>query len=132
MEDIRKEIVIAASMQTVWEALCTSEGLASWLMPNDFRPLVGARFRFETGPDCNMPRYVESEVIAIDKPRRIAFTWSVGGRSEPTLVTIELRELVDGTRVTLTHTGWAEEELRSQHDSGWNEKLAALNLCLDG
>lgn len=39
--DIHKQAVFHASIEKVWEAVATSEGIAAWFMPNDFRPEIG-------------------------------------------------------------------------------------------
>ncbi len=133
MDDIRKEIVIEASIEKVWQALCTSEGLAAWLMPNDFKPEVGAKFQFQSGEDCNNPSFlVDCMVTEIDPPHRLAFTWKPVPDAPDTLVTFELRDLGGKTEVVLTHTGWADTDLREMHNGGWVKKLAALKEYLGG
>jgi uncharacterized protein YndB with AHSA1/START domain len=39
----------------VWRALTERELLAAWLMPNDIRPEVGAKFQLRPPADSNMP-----------------------------------------------------------------------------
>jgi len=36
--------------ERVWRALTDSAALAEWLMPNDFEPRVGHKFRFRSKP----------------------------------------------------------------------------------
>lgn len=36
--------------EIVWEYLTDSNLLAQWLMPNDFKPVVGHKFQFKTKP----------------------------------------------------------------------------------
>ena len=137
MTDIRKEIVIEAGIEEVWQALSTSEGLAEWLMPNDFKPEVGAKFRFEADEDCTSLGFVECTVTEIDPPRRIAFTWNAWDELPDTLVAFDLRDLGGKTALTLTHSGFEALPAhlggeRDGYDSGWNEKLADLKAYLGG
>lgn len=37
LPDIRQTLVLNAPIQKVWDAVATSEGIAAWFMPNDFR-----------------------------------------------------------------------------------------------
>ena len=50
MGSIRVETIYAAPIGAVWRALTDPEELASWLMPNDFQPVVGHQFTFRTHP----------------------------------------------------------------------------------
>ena len=34
----------------LWRALTTPELMSQWLMPNDFEPVVGRRFAFQSRP----------------------------------------------------------------------------------
>jgi uncharacterized protein YndB with AHSA1/START domain len=71
---------------------------------------------------------VECEVVELEEPRRIAYTWR-GGRQLPvTLVRFTLEPLGEGTRLRLEHTGFARggPETPSFSDllsSGWDSKL---------
>ena len=37
-------------IERVWRALTDSEAMTDWLMPNDFEPKIGHKFRFHTKP----------------------------------------------------------------------------------
>nr|BFE87558.1 hypothetical protein GCM10020093_101590 [Planobispora longispora] len=68
----------------VWRALTDSDLLARWLMPNDFKPVVGHRFTFATQP---VPRVgfdgiIRCEVLEIDDGRLLRIGWA-GARSTP-------------------------------------------------
>ncbi|CAG1010793.1 hypothetical protein PHYC_03930 [Phycisphaerales bacterium] len=45
---------------------------AEWLMPNDFKPLVGHRFWFKTDPIPFCEDHTECEVVECEPPRRLA------------------------------------------------------------
>ena len=54
----------------VWQALTDPALLARWLMPNDFKPVVGHAFTFRTEP---VPRHgfdgiVACEVLSWNRP----------------------------------------------------------------
>src|SRR5262249_23129352 len=65
-------------VRQVWEALTSSEGLAAWLMPNDFEPRLGHRFTFQTSPDQQWSGIVQCQVVALEELKRIAYTWQSG------------------------------------------------------
>ena len=97
VEDIKQTIIIEAPIQKVWDTVSTSEGIASWFMPNDFVPEVGHEFYLQTpfGPS-------PCRVLEIDAPNRLSFTWDKDGW----VVSFILKDLGDKTEFTLIHGGW--------------------------
>lgn len=92
----------------VWAALTDPAALARWLMPNDFAPRLGHRFTFIVPPaDRDWSGAVACEVVALDPPRHLAFTWASEPLLPETLVTWTLDAIPGGTRVRLAHTGFA-------------------------
>jgi uncharacterized protein YndB with AHSA1/START domain len=131
LPEVRKRIVLNASIQKVWQAVATKEGIAGWWMPNTFEPVIGREFTLHTGP------FGDSRCIVteLDPPHRVGFDWD-----EDWHLVFELRELEDGkTEFTLIHSGWDAAKLtktgqphaviRNIMDNGWeglvNEKLRA-------
>jgi uncharacterized protein YndB with AHSA1/START domain len=92
-------------LEAVWRAFATSDALAQWLMPNTFEPRVGHRFEFQTKPAPGFDGIVRCEVLELNAPHRLVFSWVGGGID--TRVTFELRAEASGTSVTLSHTGFA-------------------------
>jgi uncharacterized protein YndB with AHSA1/START domain len=41
------EVHYAHPIETVWEVVTDPDAIAAWLMPNDFAPVVGHRFRLD-------------------------------------------------------------------------------------
>ena len=60
-------------------ALTDRAALAAWLMPNDFLPEVGHRFAFRTKPAPGFDGTVHCEVLTVDPPRELAYSWVGGG-----------------------------------------------------
>ena len=98
--------------EQVWVALTDPRALAEWLMPNDFQPRVGHRFRFQVDPMPGCDVRVDCEVRELDPPRRMVWTWHPVRRkgplppgTPPSVVTWTLAPEGDGTRLTLEHSG---------------------------
>ncbi len=104
--------------ERVWRALVDTRELASWLMPNDFEPIVGHRFTVDARPQLGL---IEAEVLEIDRPRRLCCRWS--GTFGDTEVIFDLTPIPTGTRLRLTHAGWRDDEHRGGFDEGWAAKL---------
>ena len=92
--------------ERVWQALTDSRAIAEWLMPNDFEPQVGHKFQFRTQPAPGFDGIVHCEVLEVDAPRRLAYTWQGGPMRRPTTVTWTLTRVPEGTLLRLEHTGF--------------------------
>ena len=92
--------------ERVWHALADSRALAEWLMPNNFEPRVGHTFQFRTQPAPGFDGIVHCEVLEVDAPRRLAYTWKGGPMRRPTVVTWTLTAVPEGTLLRLEHTGF--------------------------
>lgn len=129
LPEIRKTVILNAQIEKVWKAVSTSEGIASWWMPNSFEPILGHEFILHAGQFGDS----SCKVTEISPPTRIGFNWG-----EEWHVTFELEELEDGkTEFTLIHAGWDSEKVtefgqpysavREIMNSGW-EKIVKEKL----
>ncbi|WP_338749326.1 SRPBCC domain-containing protein [Bacillus sp. FJAT-52991] len=129
LPEIRKTIVLNAPIEKVWKAVSTSEGIASWWMPNTFEPIVGRDFILHAGQFGDSP----CKVTEIDPMNRVGFDWGKDWH-----LTFELKTLEDGkTEFTLIHSGWDAEKVtefgqphsvvRGIMDGGW-EKIVKETL----
>ena len=121
---MRTDIDLSASYpfppERVWAALTSSEALAAWLMPNDFAPVKGHRFTFCTKPAPGFDGTVHCEVLELDPPRRMVWSWA-GGPLDTT-VTFTLEPAGDGTHLRLQHEGFhglAAQLVRRIMGHGW-------------
>jgi uncharacterized protein YndB with AHSA1/START domain len=117
-----------ASPAAAWEALTEPERIAEWF--TDASPLggVGAVYRLDFGEGS----VVEGVIRNVERGRAFSHTW-VWADVEPvqeTLVTWSVEPADGGTRVTLTHEGWAEagldEAARDDHEAYWSGYLDDL------
>jgi len=67
------------------------------------------------------------EVIPNEK---ISFTWETGNEKQGSIVTAELKSEGDGTELTLTHQGLADESERDNCRNGWQGALDKLERQL--
>jgi len=107
-EPIVFECDLPHSSALVWRALTERDLLGAWLLPNDIRPEVGARFSFQTdGSQPGDP--VECEVLEVEPNRTLRWrqTQDVeadSGWSVSSVVTIELTDnAAGGTHLRLVH-----------------------------
>lgn len=149
MDALDYSMVIAASRDDVWRALTTAEGLASWLcLRARVEPVVGGAWELHWCPDESRPESDSTlgcRVLAVDRPRLIRFTWrgsdavadvmNVSG-APVTEVEVRLFPGLDGTRVEVCHSGWADgpgwERARAWFDRAWQGALERLAEVVAG
>jgi uncharacterized protein YndB with AHSA1/START domain len=93
---IRREIVLPAPREDVWDALTDPDRLAEWFANDvdfDLRPGGGASFRWSNGEERS------ATVTEVEPERRLAFEWDDEGE-----VQFTLDDDVDGTRLTVVET----------------------------
>jgi len=127
MDDIVIEQTYPYAMEHVWEALTDPAALADWLMPGDFKPVVGHKVRFHCEPRAEFDGSVDTEVLVADKPRKLSYTWKTSNMKKPTIVTYSLAPTPDGgTKLRLEHTGFEGDSgkvMLPLFKGGWGHKL---------
>ena len=126
--------VIDAPVEAVYAAWTDPAMLRRWLAPGNAKVVravaevaVGGTFLVEmlaTDGKRWLTRGFYKEVVP---NRRLVHTWCWEGSDIETLVTVEFEpESADRTRLTLTHSRFAGDEARDQHERGWIGCLAKL------
>lgn len=100
-------------IEEVWHVLTDPEWVARWTTtgqggrPEDFAPEVGRRFRFVGKPTMGWAGVVHCEVLEVQAPRLLRYTWRGDEDTDDvTTVTYRLEPTAGGTRFTWTHTGF--------------------------
>jgi uncharacterized protein YndB with AHSA1/START domain len=137
--EIRKVVEIDASADVVFKAISDPNELTSWF-PDAviLEPKVGGKTKFSFFKDSHKRRKKmdqdfspEGKVLEFIPNKKLAYTWqhkNVPNFPE-TIVTWELEQLgLNKTRVTLTHTGFADMEKKGieDHNQGWSFFLGEL------
>ena len=124
---IDMEIEIDASVERVWAAVSTRDGLRGWFSPViEIDPTVGGWVEFH-GTHGSSPYRFGGRVVELDPLVRITWEWKSMLDEWPaaTLLTIELTERGDSTYVQMRHHGWealGEDIAESEHAGfvqGW-------------
>ena len=135
---IERVIEIAHPPATVWAALTTAEGLASWFGDQatiDLRPGGSAWMTFGSDHAADM------RVERVEEPTVFGYTWNIYGLPDDdprrTYVEFTLVPVGQGTRLTVVESGFAQlpdDAHRTAYEgntSGWASELGELVDYLD-
>ena len=106
LQDVKTEVFYPYPPERVWQVITNRRALAAWLMENDFEPRIGHKFRFKTEAKPGIDNTIYCEVIKIDEPRSLSYTWRGSFMCQPTVVTWTLLPVEGGTKLQLEHTGF--------------------------
>ncbi|MCP9231379.1 MULTISPECIES: SRPBCC domain-containing protein [unclassified Mesorhizobium] len=125
------ERLIPHAAEKIWRALTVPHLVAEWLMKNDFAPVQGHRFTFRATPVPGWSGVTNCEVLKIEPPRLLAYSWGDGTESDSglkTVVTWSLTPEGTATRVRMEHSGFRAEDERGYvgMGSGWPRILERL------
>ncbi|MBX9842196.1 MAG: SRPBCC domain-containing protein [Xanthobacteraceae bacterium] len=124
--------------EKIWRALTETELIGQWLMPNDFRPVVGHRFAFKAKvkPVGDWDGMVHCEVLACEPNRMLRYSWVGGAASNKThgslldsTVTWTLTPVDGGTHLRMEHAGFRSPENDFAYDAmspGWGSLVNKL------
>jgi hypothetical protein len=87
----------------VWQVLTDRRALADWMMENDFEPKLGHKFRFYNPLLPGFTTTIQCEVVELEKPTRLVYTWQESSTAEPSLVIWTLTTVAGGTQLRLRH-----------------------------
>lgn len=119
----------------VWRALTDPATLSKWMLfdTEDFRPVVGHTVHFRSKPETGWPATVDCQVLAVEEPRLLSYTWAIPALSHHTTVTWTLTAAPGGvTRVHLEQSGFAADAHQETQGAqyGWTQQLKALERLL--
>lgn len=135
-DSVVTEIEIAAPPERVFKAIVDREQACEWGKNDSFDtviweldPRVGGRWRSVVREKVPSGRYKVSEfdhhgeVLEIDPPRLLVYTWLTNFHEPPTARTVvrwELTSIPTGTKLTVTHSGLANlDQPRKDYSQGW-------------
>jgi len=146
-DSLERTVDLAAPIARVWRALTDHVEFGSW-----FRVAIEAPFAvgetatgFITHKGYEHVRWA-ARIVAMDAPRRFAFTWHPYAvdpavdyeAEEPTLVEFRLEPLGQGTRLTLTESGFdripahRRDEAFRMNGGGWTAQMDNIRAHVDG
>ncbi|MEH6402187.1 MAG: SRPBCC domain-containing protein [Sneathiella sp.] len=128
-----------APPEMVFDAWTNVDALKAWMGPvsrscpnAEANPAVGGDYCFPMEADNGDTSTVVGTYTTIDRPTRLAFTWSWiqedGSIGHPMHISLEFEPLSENrTRLKMLHVNLANEDSRASHNEGW----IGCFICLD-
>jgi len=134
-ETVSLDFELKSPIQRAWHALTDSATLSKWMFfdTDDFQPVVGHKFEFHGKASTGWTTTVKCEVLEVEEPRRLAYTWAIEAHMHHTLVTWTLTPVESGvTRLHLEQSGFASEAKQEIGGAkyGWTAQLNQLQNVL--
>lgn len=105
LQDLRTEVFYPYPPERIWQVLTSHRALSAWLMDNDFEPRLGHKFQFQNKSLPGVNGTICCEIIELDEPKRLSYTWQDRWMHQPSVVTWTLKPVDGGTRLHLEHRG---------------------------
>jgi uncharacterized protein YndB with AHSA1/START domain len=102
-EQVKLNVFYPHPPEKVWQALTDCRVLNAWMMPNNFKPRLGHKFKFESNSLPGIKTIIHCEIVELEQPKRLAYTWQDEITKEPSLVIWQLNQVEGGTQVQLSH-----------------------------
>ncbi len=113
--------------EKVWRALTETSLLEDWLLKNDFKPVVGHKFSFRRDPVGGWNGVVEAEVLAVEPPRKLQYTWQPWAAAK-WVVTWTLTPTNAGTLLRMEQSGFSAEQGKERGGAEYCWKMFFGNL----
>ncbi len=134
VDAVEVEVLIAASPETVFDFFVDPDLMVQWMgRAVEADPRQGGIFRCDIRDDS----VAAGEYIAVERPRRVVFSWGWEGNGptvDPGGSTVEVLLAPEdgGTRVRLSHQGLPTAESAEKHGHGWRHYLGRLAQAAAG
>jgi uncharacterized protein YndB with AHSA1/START domain len=106
-------IYVAAPAEKVWEGFVSPESNRVIFMgaelEAEWKP-GGAITWVGPGKDGKPVQYVHGEILQIDAPKKLQYTFATGPSDKFSRVMVELVPEREATKVTVTHDNWADDD----------------------
>ena len=130
-EPVIKEVLLNVPVSKVWKAITDKYAMSQWCFDllTDFKPEVGFEFQFKGKGEKGQLFLHLCKVTEVIHGEKLSYSWKYEGYPGNSLVTFELFEEGNQTRLKLTHEGIESfgkdnpDLAKENFDKGWNEIL---------
>lgn len=135
-----RTIWVEAPCERVWLAVTKAEQLSLWYAPGSPWEIpeleVGALVYFHHSPNAYHSGTevvtLRAQIVTVDRPHRFALRWEMDAAAPEMVTTFILQEEQGGTRVTLTETGYPNQQEGERVEQGYSMSLENLKAHAEG
>ena len=127
---LEKSRVLPFPVSTVYKAWISSNTVIPPATAMEIDPHVGGHYRLIIDTPDFKSR-CEGAFSVVEPEQRLVYTWQWQGDDEVTEIDVRFAAGDDGTRVSITHSGFTDEKSRINHDHGWDSFFIGLEAFLD-
>lgn len=132
--EIENEWLYKQSTSEVWKYLTQADLIALWLMPNNFEPILGHEFQFQTKaiPSLDLDGIFHCKVLEIVPFKKLVYSWKGGSGngvvSLDTIVEWTLEKHGNGSKLKLRHSGFKKTNFAifTGMTNGWVENIQKM------
>ena len=130
-EPVVKEVLLNVPVSKVWKAITNKQDMSHWCFDllTEFKPEVGFEFQFKGKGEKGQLYLHLCKVTEVIPNKKLSYSWRYKDYPGDSLVTFELFEEGEKTRLRLTHKGiesFGKENpdlAKENFVIGWNEIL---------
>jgi len=140
---VRVTRLIKAARERVFTAWTTPADILKWFGPEtcqtlaarlDLRP--GGEYHFRVKSERTGEVNLDGAFREVKRPSKLVYTWNFSGHPQlefgESQVTVEFLDRQGATEVQITHDHLPNEEVKEDHEHGWNGCLDKLERHLGG
>ncbi|HEY4359056.1 MAG TPA: SRPBCC domain-containing protein [Acidobacteriaceae bacterium] len=125
----------AATPEKVWEGFVSAESnriiFAGAELDTELRP-GGPMNWVGAGADASRTVFVKGEVLQVDPPKLLQYSFSMASSGKTSRVTVELTPESEATKVSVTHDQWQEDDNSyASCIDGWPRILSRLKTLIE-
>ena len=132
--EINNEWMYKQSPAEIWEYLTQADLIALWLMPNNFKPILGSEFQFTAKPipSLDLDGIFHCKILEIIPFQKLVYTWK-GGSGDgvftlDTLIEWTLEKHENGTKLLLRQSGFKDinHAIFTAMTDGWQKQVQKM------
>jgi uncharacterized protein YndB with AHSA1/START domain len=129
--DIEKVYDMPFSPEAVYAAWVSSDTVIPPATAMDINPVVGGHYRLVVKDD-QWDTQNEGEFLEVEENKHLRYTWEWNKDGDVTEIDVTFAAAPTGTRLTLVHRGFSNQERHDNHDAGWDGYIQGLTAFMGG
>lgn len=133
-KEINHQWIYEQSPNVLWEYLTQADLIALWLMPNNFKLILGHEFQFQTKPipSLDLDGIFHCKVLEIIPFQKLIYSWKGGSGngvfSLDTVVEWNIEKYGNGSKLLLKHSGFKAENysILVGMTDGWQKNIQKM------